>query len=348
MTTEAELAEAIASVGPLFDTPAIEATNAATGETASEAADAIAEAVRAAEGGEPEAVVEADKPAPPPKEDPVSKRLALLSREKARTLAREQAIKEREATVEARGREIEAFQQRKAKAKDDPFAFLKAETGLEFEDLARSIIAKAEPPREATPDERAQAAIDRVEQLEKQIEQREMQVAHDNAVRAIKSEFAAISVSEATPTLASVVASPDALQALQAIGFGDPSDRAIEMIKEIYRHGGQAEIDGRVYAWPPRTELPVDVAARAVDNVLMRLLAPLRAGGSTLAKPTSAPKVAQAAEKNQPGQSATKPRTLSNTRASTPTSPVRESRSFVSDEDEIRDLARRFDVWKDG
>lgn len=347
MTTEAELAEAIASVGPLFDTPAIEATNAATGETASEAADAIAEAVRAAEGGEPEAEPAKVEP-PPAKEDAVSKRLALLSREKARTLAREQAIKEREATVEARGREIEAFQQRKAKAKDDPFAFLKAETGLEFEDLARSIIAKAEPPKDPTPDERAQAAIDRVEQLERQLMQKEQQAAYDAAVRDIKGQFATAAVSEATPTLASVVASPDALHALRAIGFGDPSDRAVEMIAEVWRNGGQAEIDGRVYAWPPRTELPVDVAARAVDNVLMRLLAPLRAGGGTQAKPTSAPKVAQAAEKNLPGQSATKPRTLSNTRASTPTSPVRESRSFVSDEDEIRDLARQFDVWKDG
>jgi len=341
MSEAQEIAEAIAAAGPLFEEP----MNAATGETAAEAAEAVAEAVAAVEGAEkPEEAPEAPAEAPP-KDDPVSKRLAIVAKEKARLEAERARVKAERAEVEARAKAVEEYQARKAKAKDDPFAFLKGETGLEFEDLARSLIAKAEPPKEPDPLEEVRRVREELDQLRQERVPIEQQQQFETAVREIKSQTAA-KAPELAPELARVMQDPAALRALQGLGFGDPSDRVVEMVAEVWRHGGEAVIDGKHYVWPKGTDLPVDVAVRAVDNVLMQLLAPLRGSSGTEAKPTSQAKAPAMAEKTPPGESAKKPRTLSNTRASTPTSPVRESRTYASEEDEVRDLARRFNVWE--
>lgn len=339
MSEAQEIAEAIAAAGPLFEEPAV---NAATGETAEEAAEAVAEAVAAVEG---EKDAEAPPAEAPPKDDPVSKRLAIVAKEKARLEAERARVKAERAAIDEARREVEEYRARKAKSKDDPFEFLKAETGLEFEDLARSLIAKAEPPKEPDPLEEVRRVREELEQLRQERVRLEQQQQYEAAVREIKSQTAA-KAPELAPELARVMQDPAALRALQGLGFGDPSDRVVEMVAEVWRHGGEAVIDGKHYVWPKGTDLPVDVAVRAVDNVLMQLLSPLRGGNGTEAKPTSQAKAPVTAEKTPPGESAKKPRTLSNTRASTPTSPVRESRTYASDEDEVRDLARRFNVWE--
>ena len=341
MSEAQEIAEAIAAAGPLFEEP----MNAATGETAEEAAAAVAEAVAAVEGeGKPEEAAEAP-PKEPPKDDPVTKRLAIVAKEKARLEAERARVKAERAAIDEDRREIEEYRARKAKSKDDPFAFLKAETGLEFEDLARSLIAKAEPPKAETPEDIAQKALERAERLERMLEQRELQQQHDHAVREIKAQTERLAP-ELAPELASIIKNPSAVQALKQLGFGDPMDNVVSVVADVWRHGGAAVIDGKHYVWPKGTDLPVDVAVRVVDNSLMQLLAPLRGSSGTEAKPTSQAKAPVTAEKTPPGESAKKPRTLSNTRASTPTSPVRESRTYASEEDEVRDLARRFNVWE--
>lgn len=341
MSEAQEIAEAIAAAGPLFEEP----MNAATGETAEEAAAAVAEAVAAVEGeGKSEEAAEAP-PKEPPKDDPVTKRLAIVAREKARLEAERARVKAERAAIDEARREVEEYRARKAKSAEDPFAFLKAETGLEFEDLARSLIAKAEPPKEPDPLEEVRRVREELEQLRQERVRLEQQQQYEAAVREIKSQTAS-KAPELAPELARVMQDPASLRSLQALGFGDPADRVVEMVAEVWRHGGEAVIDGKHYVWPKGTDLPVDVAVRAVDNVLMQLLAPLRGSSGTEAKPTAQPKAAALAEKTPPGESAKKPRTLSNTRASTPTSPVRESRTYASEEDEVRDLARRFNVWE--
>lgn len=347
--TDADIAAAIAATGPLFET---ETTNAATGETGAEAAQAIQEAVAAVEGeqapaeGEP-APEQSPEPEPEkPKDDPIAKRFAAVAREKARVEAERARIRaERDAIAEQR-RAIEEFQQRKARAKDDPFEFLKAETGLEFEDLARSIIAKAEPPKEPDPLEEAKSVRQEVEALRKELERREMQQRYETAAREIRSQLA--TKLDEFPALKTAITNPEVRHVLNQMGAGDPEQSVIDTIAHAWREGLQVELDGKVYTWPRGTDLPVDVAARIVDNGVMLLARRFSAlTGSTQAMPTSASKATQMAETSTPGKSATRPRTLSNTRASTPTSPLRESRSYTSEEDEIRDLARRFDVWKD-
>ena len=347
--TDADIAAAIAATGPLFET---ETTNAATGETGAEAAQAIQEAVAAVEGeqapaeGEP-APEQSPEPEPEkPKDDPIAKRFAAVAREKARVEAERARIRaERDAIAEQR-RAIEEFQQRKARAKDDPFEFLKAETGLEFEDLARSIIAKAEPPKEPDPLEEARTVRAELDRLRQELAQREANQRADEATRGIKQELRG--KLDEFPALKQATSNAEVREALQMFGMGDPEQRVVDTMIHVWRNGGQVELDGKVYTWPRGTELPVDVAARIVDNEVMLLARRFSAlTGSTQAMPTSASKATQMAETSTPGKSATRPRTLSNTRASTPTSPLRESRSYTSEEDEIRDLARRFDVWKD-
>lgn len=344
--SDADIQAAIATVGPLFDTP-----NAATGETGAEAAAAIEEAVAAVEGQTEEAAPaeepqEESAPAPP-KEDPVAKRMAMVAREKARVEAERAKIRSEREVIEQQRRAVEEYHARKARAKDDPFEFLKSETGLEFEDLARSIIAKAEPPKAPDPLEEARQVREQLEQLRQELAQREANARAEQATAGIKSELRG--KLDEFPALKAAVTNPDVRETLQTMGVGDPEQRVVDTMVHVWRNGGQVEIDGRVYTWPRGTELPVDVAARIVDNEVMLLARRFAAVTGSQAMPTSASKVAQAAETSTPGKSATRPRTLSNTRASTPTSPLpRESRSYASDEDELRDLARRFDVWADG
>lgn len=341
--SDADIQAAIASVGPLFDTP-----NAATGESGAEAAAAIEEAVAAVEGQpEPEAQPEPEPEPEKPAEDPVAKRMALVAREKARIEAERARVKAERDAVAAQHKAVEEYQARKAKAKDDPFEFLKAETGLEFEDLARAIIAKAEPPKAPDPVDEARAVREQLEQLKQELAQREANQRAEEATRGIKAELRG--KLDTFPALKQAMGDNDVRETLQAFGMGDPEQRVVDTMIHVWRNGGQVQIDGKVYTWPRGTELPVDVAARIVDNEVMLLAKRFAAlAGSTQAMPASASKVAQAAETSSPGKSATRPRTLSNTRASTPTSPLRESRSYASEEDELRDLARRFDVWKDG
>lgn len=319
--------------------------------TAEVAAEPVIDATESTETiAEPEAP--AEEAAPPPPEDKVAKRYADLARKEAARIARVEAdkaeraaatkaIEEQRQALAAQIKAAEAYEQKRAKGKEDPLAFLKEELGIEFEDVARTVIAKAEPPKEPDPLEEAKAAKSEVERLREEIRQREIQQQAMAARREILADvdknidqFPAIKVAS---THAGVRAALDTFQ------FGDPREQVITTMTHVYQHGGVAEIDGKTYQWPPGTELPFDVAGRMVDNVIMRIVESFAdAHGTLKPQPTPAVQSAAAAETTtKPGsEAAKKPRTLSNSRASTPTSPVREYRTYASEEDEIADLVR--------
>lgn len=310
--------------------------------------DEIAAAVAAVEGEpvttEPEAVdpdpaAVVEPPAPDPK---YAKRMAEMARKAAALHAREEQLKQREASTAERLTKAERYEQALATAKNDPLAFLESELGVEFPDLARRVIARG-APKDPDPMDEARAAQKRVEDLEKRIadkdareEQMRQQHGAREAIRAVHdevrgkvgSEFKAIGAVLADPELTAEIA---------------PLDQVTNTMVHVWQHGAEIEIDGKVMRFPKGTELDVDLAAKIVDNGIMRLLTRFGEASGRIQKAN--PPAEQPSETHKSGsEGAKKPRTLSNSRATTPTSPVRERR-YASEEEEIADLASRYNVY---
>jgi hypothetical protein len=272
---------------------------------------------------------------------------AAKEREAAR-LEREAAVAERAKGADAEKdlTEIAAAMQIADPAKKrEAIGRLRKRLGVDFAPLAQAVVAYAQAePEEAQPED------------PREVEARAMRKAREDFESWTKTQQAAIAQREAEATYAAIVgevrANLDKYESIKRVAssemltqrLGDPMDQVVGVMLHAFNNGAEVQIDGEVYRIKPGQRMPVDLAARVVDNGFMQLRSAFAGGDSTQPPPAAAAQAPMpASETPKPGsEPSKKPRTLPNSRASTPTSAVRETREPRSDEELFQQIADEF------